>query len=152
MAKRATAKQLAARRKFVAAVRAGKFRKGRKSKTTTKRRKTRTRTRVITKVRRVRHMARRKTRRSSSKKSFKIPFLSNPTVKKVAAGVGMGTVLTTVLGLAGQGALAQNPAVKVIGGFAGGDLIGAAAALFLGGGLGSLTGGGNGNAQGGGMI
>lgn len=144
--KKRSAKQLANDRRLRAKAKAGtlfkKKRSSTKRKSTSKRR---TVTRVITKVRRKRTMVKR--RSAPRRKSFKVPFLSNPTVRKVAAGVGMGTVLTTVLSAVGQPALAQNPAVKIIGGFAGGDIIGAASAFLLGGGSGLLSGGGNGQSM-----
>lgn len=154
----ATAKQLAARRKFVEAVRAGKFRRGKKSSTRrkTKRRvssspkRRRTITRVITKVRTRTSMARRRRSRSSPRrKGFKIPVISSPLFKQASAGVGAGILLTTILSMIGQGQLAQNPVVKVGAGFATGDIVGAAASLLVGGGLNGILGGGsNGNMEG----
>ena len=114
-----------------------------KSKPKTKKKSVKSRAPVkVKKTKRTTKSMPKKTKRSSSRRGFKVPFLSSPTVKKVAAGVGMGTVITTILGAVGQGQLAQNPAVKVLGGFIGGDLVGAASALFLGGGLNILNGGG----------
>jgi len=140
--KRRSAKQKAATRKLVA------LNKSKRSsrKSTTKRRKTSKRrnvTRVIRKVVRRRTMAKRR-RSVSRKRGFKIPFISNPLFKKAAAGVGAGVLLTTVLGLIGQQQLAQNPVVKVGAGFATGDIVGAASALLLGGGL-NLGGNGGGS-------
>jgi hypothetical protein len=74
--------------------------------------------------------------------------LSNPTFKKAAAGVGAGTLLTFMLGAVGQGALANNPAVKAIAGFAAGDVIGGAASFLVSGGLGGLGGGSSSSMEG----
>ena len=128
-----TAKQLAARKKFAAAVKAGKFRKGKKSKSKPR---TKTVTKVITKVRRVKNMAKRKSSSSTrGSRKMKIPVLSSPMFKKAAAGAGVGTLLTFGLGLIGQQQLAANPAVKALAGFAVGDVTGAAAAFLTGGGM-----------------
>lgn len=146
--RRATAKQLAARKKFVAAVRRGDFLKGKKKKSSPKRRRNTT-SRAPVKIKRKaspkRNMA--KKRSSPRKKSLKVPILSNPTFKKAAAGVGAGTLLTFLLGAVGQGQLAQNPVVKAGAGFATGDVVGAAASFLIGGGLGNLTGSGNGSSM-----
>jgi len=75
----------------------------------------------------------------------KIPFINNPTVKKAALGVGLGTIAATALAFVSP-QLAQNPIVKIGAAFIGGGPIGAIASLILGGGGGGLFGGGGGSA------
>jgi len=111
-----------------------------------KRRRTRKKSKPKTK--------RRKSRRSQSSKKTKSKktrkrdmvfgknFLSNPTLKKAAIGVGTGTIAATALAfIAPQ--LAQNPLIKTGIAFLAGGPIGGIASLLLGGGL-NIFGGGNG--------
>lgn len=134
MAKRKfSAKQLAAQRLFAKRAKAGTLRKGsKKRKSSTK---TRTRTKVITKIRRVSSMPKKRKSTTSRLGLKKIPILSSPTFKKAAAGAGVGSLLAFGLGLIGQQQLAANPAVKAIAGFAVGDVVGAASAFLTSGGL-----------------
>jgi hypothetical protein len=96
-------------------------------------------------------MAKRKSKRSSSRKGFKVPFLSSPSVKKAAAGIGMASILSIGLSALGQQQLAQSPVVKIAGGFIGGDVPGAIGTLATSGGLNLLNLGGGGQATGQGM-
>ena len=147
MAKRPSAKQLAARRKFTAIMKSGGFKK-RKSKSrapvvhrrTPKRRTTPRK--VVKHVKRRTPMARHKRRTPSRSRGFasKIPLINNPTFKKAAAGVGMATLGVTALALVAP-SLAANPIVKPAFALLGGDVVGLAAQLFVGGGLSGILGG-----------
>lgn len=138
----ATKKQLAARRKFVAAVRAGKFRK-RKSKKTTKT-KVRTRTRVITKVKHIRTMARR--RRSSTRSTRGlIPSKAKSLLKNAMIGLGAGATISTVGSIIGQPQLGNNKLISTAASFVVGGPIAAAVSFLMGGGFAS---GGNGSSEG----
>lgn len=73
----------------------------------------------------------------------KIPLIKNPTFQKAAAGIGTATLGVAVLNLVAP-QFAQNAIVRPLLAFAGGDIPGVAAQLFLGGGLGNIFGGGGG--------
>ena len=73
----------------------------------------------------------------------KIPFINNPTVKKVAAGVGLATLGTAALAFVAP-QIAANPIVRPALAFLGGGPIAAAVLFFLQGGLGQQGGGGGG--------
>ena len=92
----ASAKQLAARRKFAKIMKSGGFKK-RKSKSKSK---TKTRTRTVTKIKTV---IKRKTnkggkKRSSVKRSLGLKSITgSSTIKKVALGIGGGVMATAIL-------------------------------------------------------
>ena len=92
----ASAKQLAARRKFAKIMKSGGFKK-RKSKSKSK---TKTRTKTVTKIKTV---IKRKTnkggkKRSSVKRSFGLKSITgSSTIKKVALGIGGGVMATAIL-------------------------------------------------------
>ena len=92
----ASAKQLAARRKFAKIMKSGGFKK-RKSKSKSK---TKTKTRTVTKIRTV---IKRKTnkggkKRSSVKRSLGLKSITgSSTIKKVALGIGGGVMATAIL-------------------------------------------------------
>lgn len=92
----ASAKQLAARRKFAKIMKSGGFKK-KKSKTKSK---TKTRTRTVTKIKTV---IKRKTnkggkKRSSVKRSLGLKSITgSSTIKKVALGIGGGVMATAIL-------------------------------------------------------
>ena len=92
----ASAKQLAARRKFAKIMKSGGFKK-RKSKSKSK---TKTRTRTVTKIKTV---IKRKTNKggkkpSSVKRSLGLKSITgSSTIKKVALGIGGGVMATAIL-------------------------------------------------------
>ena len=92
----ASAKQLAARRKFAKIMKSGGFKK-RKSKSKSK---TKTRTKTVTKIKTV---IKRKTnkggkKRSSVKRSLGLKSITgSSTIKKVALGIGGGVMATAIL-------------------------------------------------------
>ena len=146
MAKKPSAKQLAARRKFAKIMKSGGFKKRtRKAPRKTRKVQARRVKRVIRKVTKRVPMARRRraTRRSPAKKGFLkgLPIISNPTFKKAAAGIGTATLAVSLLSLVAP-SIASQPLVKPVLALAGGDFIGLGAQLFTGGGLGSIFGGG----------
>lgn len=72
----------------------------------------------------------------------KIPFINNPTVKKIAVGIGTATLAVTVLGFVAP-QIAANPIVRpAIAFLAGGPIAAGVQFLTQGGGFG---GGGNGS-------
>ena len=90
----ASAKQLAARRKFSAIMKSGGFKK-KKSKT-----KTKTKTKTVTKIRTVikRKTNKGKKRGSSVKRSLGIKSITgSSTIKKVALGIGGGVMATAII-------------------------------------------------------
>jgi len=132
--------------------RLGLMAKRRARSTPTKRRKTRRSTtkRKVNKVRkRVRSVAKRR-RAPARKRSItsKIPFVNNPTIRKVATGIGLATIGTAVIGLVAP-SIASNPIVKPALAFLGGGIPGVIGQVVVGGGIGGLSslvgGGGNGN-------
>jgi len=77
--------------------------------------------------------------------SSKIPFVNNPTVKKVAMGVGLASIGVGVLGLVAP-SIASNPIVKPALALLGGGIPGVIGQLIVGGGIPGITNilGGNG--------
>jgi len=87
-------------------------------------------------------------KRTSSKRSIisKIPLVNNPTVRKVATGIGLATIGTTAIAIVAP-QIASNPIVKPVLALLGGGLPGLIGQVVVQGGLGSLGGlfgGGNG--------
>jgi len=129
-------KALAAARRNIKKARAAMNRKSRpKRRRSTKRRAPRRRT-----------TRRRSTKRTKSKKRSKksmvgkIPFINNPTVKKIAVGIGTATLAVTVLGFVAP-QIAANPIVRpAIAFLAGGPIAAGVQFLTQGGGIGALTG------------
>jgi len=138
------AKKAAFLRRMAAGRRKAAGRKAPKRRTT-KRRAAPKRRKTIKRRSPPRRMARRKTRRTSSKRSFasKIPLINNPTFRKAATGIGVATLGATALAFVAP-SLAANPIVKPALAFLGGDIVGLAAQVLSSGGLSSLTGGSNG--------
>jgi len=125
--------------------RLGRMAKARARKSSPKRRKSRT-SKVNKPRRRPKSVAAK--RRSTSKKSFtsKIPLVNNPTVRKVATGIGLATIGATVIAIVAP-QIAANPIVKPALAFIGGGVPGLIGQVVVGGGLGNfgnIFGGGNG--------
>jgi len=126
--------------------RLGQMAKARARKSTPKRRKSR---RKVNKPRkRSRNVAAK--RRSTSKRSFisKIPLVNNPTVRKVATGIGLATIGATVISIVSP-QIANNPITKPALALIGGGLPGLIGQVVTQGGLGNLGnifGGGQSNA------
>jgi len=80
-------------------------------------------------------------RRTTHKRSItsKIPFVNNPTIRKVATGIGLATLGVTALNFVAP-SLAQNPVVKPALAFLGGGIPGVIGQVVVQGGLGALTG------------
>jgi len=132
--------------------RLGRMAKSRARKSTPKRRsskpKRRKSRRKVNKPRK-RSKSVAKKRAPSKKRSFtsKIPLVNNPTVRKVATGIGLATIGTTVIAIVAP-SIAANPIVKPALAFIGGGLAGLIGQVVVGGGLGSfgnIFGGSNGN-------
>ena len=142
----ATAKQLAARRKFARIMKSGGFKKKSKRTTTTKKRKTTTKRRITKTIKRRRTSKRtmpsrtrriRTTYRRGSRgigKSFKTGIIGD-VVKGIGAGSLVGIVMSRVAPNSSITPLASAGA-----GFLTGGLIGGAANLILSGGLNNLGG------------
>jgi hypothetical protein len=139
----ATAKQLAARKRFSQIMKSGGFKKKttktakktqvRRRKTTTTKRKTQTlkRTKRTTPV-----MRRKSSKRSSAKRGLTSVFKGG-LLGKAAAGIGAATVMSLVVSnFAPQFTSISN----IAGGYLGGGAVGAIAALAINGGLGNLGG------------
>ena len=75
----------------------------------------------------------------------KIPFINNPTIKKVALGVGTASLAVTALAIVAP-QIANQPLVRPAIAFLAGGPIAAAAQFLLAGGLGNI-GGGNGGSN-----
>lgn len=141
--KRRSAKQKANDRRL------GAMAKARARKSTPKRRRSHIKHKVHKAHKRVRSVARRLKRAPSrSKRSFisKIPLVNNPTVRKVATGIGLATIGSTVIALVAP-QIAANPIVKPALALIGGGLPGLIGQVVTQGGLGSFSnifGGGNG--------
>jgi len=116
--------------------RLGQMAKRRARKSTPKRRKSRSK---VNKPRRRSTSVASKRRTTSRKRSIidKIPLVNNPTVRKVATGIGLATIGTTVIALVAP-QIAQNPIVKPALAFVGGGLAGLIGQVVVGGGLGGL--------------
>jgi len=131
--------------------RLGRMAKARARKSTPKRR--RSRPRKVNKPRRRSKSVAAK-RRSSSKRGIlsKIPLVNNPTVRKVATGIGLATIGATVIGIVAP-QIAANPIVRPALAFIGGGVPGLIGQVVTQGGLqslGGLFGGSTGGATGGG--
>ena len=146
----ASAKQLAARRKFSAIMKSGGFKK-RKTKSTTRavtkpKRKTATTKRKSTPLKRVlsrkRTMVKRRSRtvrrRTSSMTRGIGSSLKTGMISDIIKGIGAGSLATLVVG---RVAPQYAPIASIGAGFlAGGGIIGGAANLLLSGGLSSIGG------------
>lgn len=142
----ATAKQLAARRKFARIMKSGGFKKKSKRTTTTKKRKTTTKRRITKTIKRRsttrKPMAKRRTRivrRSRSVgrgigSSFKTGIIGD-VVKGIGAGSLVGLVMSRVAPNSTITPIASTGAAFLTGG-----LVGGAANLILSGGLSNLGG------------
>lgn len=97
-------------------------------------------------------MARRRItapRRSRSITS-KIPFVNNPTIRKVATGIGLATIGVTAISLVAP-QIAQNPIIRPALAFVGGGIPGVIGQIVVQGGIGGLSnilGGGGGTSNG----
>jgi len=141
------------RKQRVKVLRSGKFKFVKNKSSTRKAPKRRSSKRKAPKRRTTKRKAnKRKTspkRMAKRSLSSKIPFVNNPTVKKVAMGVGLASIGVGVLGLVAP-TIAQNPIVKPALALLGGGIPGVIGQLIIGGGISGLTNifsGGNGNAQ-----
>lgn len=136
----ATAKQLAARRKFARIMKSGGFKKKSKRTTTTKKRKTiikRRKTTKLSKTTKRKSMARRRSTRKvyrKSKSSFG-SFLKGGLIGKAVAGVGAATLAGLVIG---QVAPQFSGIARPLAAFAAGGPVGAVTSVMLDGGLGSI--------------
>jgi len=92
----------------------------RKTKRKTPKRKTPKRKAAKRKVNKVKTKS-----KSMAKKSFtsKIPFVNNPTIKKVAAGIGLATIGVAAINIIAP-QIAQNPIIKPALSFLGGGIPG----------------------------
>ncbi len=150
----ASAKQLAARKKFAAIMKSGGFKKRKSStrpkviakKTTVKRRKTTTTKRKSIQLKRAaprkRTMVKRRSksirRRSSSMGRGIGSSLKTGMISDIIKGIGAGSLATLVVG---RVAPQYAPIASIGAGFlAGGGIIGGAANLLLSGGLSSISG------------
>jgi len=129
--------------------RLGQMAKRRARSTTPKRRRTRRTTtkRKVNKPKRRRTSVVKRRRSVTRKRSItsKIPFVNNPTIRKVATGIGLATIGTAVIGLVAP-SIASNPIVKPALAFLGGGIPGVIGQVVVGGGIGglsSLVGGGS---------
>jgi len=146
MGKKLKGKRLAAARRNIKKAQAArrrnkrsKPRRRKSSRSTTRRRPTKRRS-----------SPRKKTnkRRSTSKSMVgKIPFINNPTVRKIATGIGTATLAVTVLGFVAP-QIAANPIIRPAIAFLAGGPISAGVQFLTQGGIGQATGGngGGGNA------
>ena len=144
----ATAKQLAARKKFTAIMKSGGFKK-RKTKSTTRtvtktKRKTATTKRKSTPLKRAlprrKTMVKRRTRyaRSARKGGMRIgSSLKTGMIGEIVKGIGAGSLATIVVG---RVAPQYAPIASIGAGFLTGGIVGGAAYLLLSGGLTSLGG------------
>jgi len=144
MAKRRSAKQRANDKRL------GRMARARGRKKSAPKRKRRSAPRKVNKRRSVkRRVAKR--RAPSRKRSItsKIPFVNNPTIRKVATGIGLATIGTTVIALVAP-SIAANPVVKPALAFLGGGIPGVIGQVVVQGGLGGLSnvfGSGNGGSS-----
>jgi len=148
----------AAKAAFLRRINKGRIKAGLKtikSKTKSVVRKTATRTkRTINKARRkTRRIVSRKPKKQAKRKSGNMvslgKFRTPKILKDVLMGFGAGAVVTFALGLIGQQALGNNPAVKAVSGFvlSGGSIVSAIVALIAGSNVLQGLGGGNGSQQ-----
>ena len=145
----ASAKQLAARKKFAAIMKSGGFKKRKTKavkKTTTRKRKTTTTKRKSIQLKRAaprrRTMVKRRSRsirrRSSSMGRGIGSSLKTGMISDIIKGIGAGSLATLVVG---RVAPQYAPIASIGAGFlAGGGIIGGAANLLLSGGLSSISG------------
>jgi len=99
--------------------------------------------RVSKTIKRVKRSSRVVKRRSTKRRSTrsitsKIPLVNNPTVRKVATGIGLATIGTAVIGLV-LPQFANNPIIKPALAFLGGGIPGVIGQVVVGGGIGGLT-------------
>jgi len=127
--------------------RLGKMARGRSKRKKTSKSTRRSKTNKPRK--RSRSMAKRRAPRRSSSIGSKIPFVNNPTVKKVATGIGLATIGTAVIGIVAP-SIAANPIIKPALAFLGGGIPGVIGQVVVQGGIGGLSNilGGNGNGGG----
>ena len=114
-------------------------RRAKKSSPSSKRRAVRKQVRkTFNRVKRKSNVVKR--RAVSRKRSItsKIPLINNPTVRKVATGIGLATIGVSVIGLVAP-SIASNPIVKPALAFLGGGIPGVIGQLVVGGGIGGLT-------------
>ena len=145
MAKRRSAKQLANDKRL------GRMAKARSKKSAPKRRKVTKSRKTIKPVKRRSTVAKRRRtatkRRSVRSITSKIPFVNNPTVRKVATGIGLATIGVTAINFIAS-SLARHPIVKPALAFLGGGIPGVIGQLVVGGGISQLTSlGGSGNSS-----
>jgi len=129
--KRRSAKQKANDRRL------GKMAKARARRSTPKRRKPRRR--KVNKPRKRRSSVAK--RRAPSKKrslTSKIPLVNNPTVRKVATGIGLATIGASVIAIVAP-SIAANPIVRPALAFIGGGIPGLIGQVVVGGGLGGFS-------------
>jgi len=136
-------KQLAAQRLFAKRAKAGDFFK-RKSKRSS-RSTPKTKTKVKSRSRATKPMA-RKSKRATIKsigKSFKLPFVSSPIIKKAAAGAGIAALAGLAAGfIPGLAPIINQPIAKAILGLSVGGIPGAIASFATSGGINAILGGG----------
>ena len=144
----ASAKQLAARKKFAAIMKSGGFKKRKtkavrktrtiKRKSVTTKRKSTPLKRVVKRRQVMKRRSRTVRRRSSSMSRGIGSSLKTGMISNIIKGIGAGSLATLVVGrIAPQYA----PIASIGAGFlAGGGIIGGAANLLLSGGLGSISG------------
>jgi len=109
-------------------------RRGRSSTTKPKRRRRSTARKTIKRVRRRSPVVKR--RRAPAKRSLqsKIPLVNNPTIRKVATGIGLATIGVAVISMVAP-SIAQNPIVKPALAFLGGGIPGVIGQVVVGGGI-----------------
>jgi len=137
-----SAKQIAQQKRFAKMAKAGKFTK-RKSKSKSKT-SHKTKTKVKSRPKQRKPMA--KSRRASIKslgKSFKLPFVSSPIIKKAAAGAGIAALAGLAAGfIPGLAPIINQPIAKAILGLSVGGIPGAIASFATSGGINAILGGG----------
>jgi len=136
-----------AKKKRSAKQKANDKRLGRMAKARGKRTKRSTRTIRVRTAKRKPNKARKrvrsvvKRRKSVSRKrsiTSKIPFVNNPTIRKVATGIGLATIGTAVIGLVAP-SIASNPIVKPALAFLGGGIPGVIGQVVVGGGIAGVS-------------
>ena len=141
----ASAKQLAARRKFARIMKSGGFKKKSKRTTTKAKRKTATKRRITKTIKRRsaprKTMARRRTitRRVSRKGRGIGSSLKTGVIGEVVKGIGAGSLVSLVMSRVAPNS-SITPIASTGAAFLTGGLIGGAANLVLSGGLGQLGG------------
>ena len=144
----ASAKQLAARRKFARIMKSGGFKKKSKRTTTKAKRKTATKRRITKTIKRRsaprKTMARRTITRRVSRKSRGIgSSLKTGVIGDVVKGIGAGSLVSLVMSRVAPGS-SITPIASTGAAFLTGGIVGGAANLILSGGLslGGIFGGG----------